>query len=55
MTGLSMRLVSYHAGAWMYDPRIGVFLSVHPLAESYRAWNAYTYSLNNGTVQYCGE
>ena len=37
----------YHAQARMYDPRIGRFMSVDPLASDMPGWNPYHYTFNN--------
>jgi len=37
----------YYYGARYYDPRISIFVSVDPLAEEYRDWNPYNYTMNN--------
>jgi len=31
----------------MYDPAVGRFMGVDPLAEKYNSWSPYTYTLNN--------
>jgi len=38
---------SYNYGARWYDPSIGRFSGVDPLAESYTAWSPYNYVLGN--------
>jgi RHS repeat-associated protein len=37
----------YYFGARYYDPSIGRFISVDPLAEENTAWSPYSYSKNN--------
>ncbi|MGD9489408.1 MAG: RHS repeat-associated core domain-containing protein [Calditrichaceae bacterium] len=37
----------YYFGARYYDPAIGRWLSVDPLASSYPSWSPYNYSLND--------
>ncbi|MBK9338826.1 MAG: RHS repeat-associated core domain-containing protein [Lewinellaceae bacterium] len=37
----------YNYGARCYDPAVGRWWSVDPLAEKYRSWSPYQYGLNN--------
>ncbi|EKB58830.1 RHS repeat-associated core domain-containing protein, partial [Bergeyella zoohelcum CCUG 30536] len=37
----------YYYGARYYDPRIGMWLSVDPLAEKFPAWSPYHYAYDN--------
>ena len=37
----------YYYGARYYDPKISIWLSVDPLAESFPNWNPYNYCLQN--------
>ena len=38
---------SYDFGARMYDPRVGRWLSLDPLARKYPGWSPYTYCIGN--------
>jgi RHS repeat-associated protein len=37
----------YYFGARYYDPEVGRFIGVDPLAEEYPGWSPYVYCLNN--------
>jgi RHS repeat-associated protein len=37
----------YYFGARYQDPKLGIFISVDPLAEKYKGWSSYAYVLNN--------
>jgi RHS repeat-associated protein len=37
----------YYYGARYYDPKISIWLSVDPLAESFPNWNPYNYTMQN--------
>ena len=37
----------YYFSARYQDPKLGVFISVDPLAEKYAGWSSYAYTLNN--------
>ena len=37
----------YYFGARYQDPKLGIFISVDPLAEKFAGWSSYAYALNN--------
>jgi RHS repeat-associated protein len=37
----------YYFGARYQDPKLGIFLSVDPLAEKFTGWSSYAYTMNN--------
>lgn len=37
----------YYFGARYQDPKLGIFISVDPMAEKFKGWSSYTYTLNN--------
>ena len=41
------RLTMYHANARDYDPVLGRFMQIDPLADQFPAWNPYHYVHNN--------
>jgi len=43
---------SYDFGARIYDPRLGRWLSLDPLAKKYPGWSPYNFSLNNPVFYY---
>ncbi|MFC4476485.1 RHS repeat domain-containing protein [Flavobacterium chungangensis] len=40
----------YYFGARYQDPKLGIFISVDPLAEKYRGCSSYSYALNNPVI-----
>ena len=37
----------YYFGARYQDPKLGIFISVDPLAEKFKGWSSYAYAFNN--------